>query len=412
MFHATGRPEAVVGFISAVCAAIRDLPLSRMAIEAGVLEAEAGSCDHPAMCAALTDRYGLEGLGLLGADGPGIHQITAHHVTDHLRRFVRGNAVLVLTGAPPAGLRLLLPEGRPPAPMTVRRSRRRAPGRLTYEGPMPSLSIEVASVDSTGAAVLMRILLERMTDDLRHGQGLAYEVGGSIARVDETSAVMTFWADGRDRQLDKVAHGLWEAVRALAEGGPTLEEIAHDRAGLEEFLTDSRATLGSLEGEALRLLRGHEPRTSDQVRAEHDALTPAYLQNLAVQSLTTALLQLPEDIDVDLVDLPILDREDSTHEDALVGGRTHRKRSLARAPRSLRAVVGDSGTSLQVRGGTLTVLWEDVVGLGTGPHDRVLFAADGAVLELCGKLFRGAEDLFATVESPIPKDLWFELPGD
>jgi predicted Zn-dependent peptidase len=413
MFHATGRPDAVVEFISAVCAAIRDLPLSRLAIEAGVLEAEAGSCDHPAMCAALTDRYGLEGLGLLGADGPGIHQVTSQHVTDHLRRFfVRGNAVLVLTGAPPAALRVLLPEGRPPASMTVRRSRRRPPGRLTYEGPMPSLSIEVASVDSTGAAVLMRILLERMTDDLRHGQGLAYEVAGSIARVDETSAVMTLWADGRDRQHHKVANGLWEAVRALAEGGPTLEEIAHDRAGLEEFLTDSRATLGSLEGEALRLLRGHEPRTLDEVRAEHDALTPAHLQNMAVQSLTTALLQLPEDVDVDLVDLPILDREDSTHNDLPVGGRTHRKRSLVRAPRSLRAVVGDSGASLKVHGGNLTVLWEDVVGLGTGPHDRVLFAADGAVLELCGKLFRGAEDLFATVESSIPKELWFELPRD
>lgn len=43
IFQATGRPEAVVEFISAVCAAIGDLPLSRLATEAGVLEAEGAS---------------------------------------------------------------------------------------------------------------------------------------------------------------------------------------------------------------------------------------------------------------------------------------------------------------------------------------------------------------------------------
>jgi predicted Zn-dependent peptidase len=410
IFHATGRPEAVVEFISGVCAAIADLPLSRLAIEAGVLEAEGGFHDHPAMCAAVTDRYGFEGIGLLGTDGPGIQQVTAQHVTDHLRRFfVRGNAVLVLTGPPPHGLRVLLPEGLRPAPTPVRTSRLRPPGRLTYDGPMPSLSIEVASADGIDAAALMRILVERLTDDLRHGQGLAYEVGCSGARVDEIRGVMTFWADGREGQLDKVSTGMWEAMRGLAVEGPTLGEIAHDRAGLEEFLADSRATQERLEANALRLLRGRQPHTPEEIRSGHDALTPGRLRDLAAQSLATALLQLPEEVDVDLADLPVLDGPDEKYGDAPVSGRTHRRRSLARAPRSLRAVVGDSGASLQTQGDTLTVLWDDVVGLGAGPHDRVLVAADGTVLELSSKYLRAADDLFANVESHIPKALWFEL---
>jgi hypothetical protein len=412
-FEATGRPEAIVEFISAVCAAIGDLPLSRLAIEAGVLEAEGGHHDHPAMCVALNDRYGLEGIGLPGTDGPGIQQVTAQHVTDHLRRFfVRGNAALVLTGPPPAGLRVLLPEGSPPAPMTVRHSRLRPPGRQTYDGPMPSLSIVVASADGIDASVLMRILVDRMTDDLRHSKGLAYEVDCSLARVDDTHGILTFWADGREGQLDKVATGMWEALRTLAQEGPTLEEIAHDRAGLEEFLTDSRGTQTRLEGNALRLLRGLAPLTTEEVRAEHDALTPAHLRDLAARSLTTALLQLPEDIDVDLADLPVLDGEDEKYGDAPVSGRTHRKRALALAPPSLRAVVGDSGASIQVQGDTLTVLWVDVVGLGTRPRDRELVAADGTVLELSSKYLRGADELFASIESHIPKALWFELPED
>ena len=134
----------------------------------------------------------------------------------------------------------------------------------------------------------MRVLVERMTDDLRHREGLAYEVDCSSTRIDETHGLITFWADGREGQLDKVATGLWVSVRGLAAEGPTLEEIAHDRAGLEELLADSRATQGRLEGDALRLLRGHQPRTPEEARAQHDALTPAHLQDLAAQSLTTA----------------------------------------------------------------------------------------------------------------------------
>lgn len=410
IFQATGRPEAVVEFISAVCAAITDLPLSRLATEAGVLEAEGASGDHPAMCAALNDRHGLAGIGLLGTDGPGIRQITEEHVSEHLSRcFHRGNAVLVLTGAPPAGLRVLLPHGVPPAPPAVTISRLRTPGRLTYAGPMPSLSIEVASADGADAAALLRILVERMTDDLRHREGLAYEVDGTSARVDATHGVITFWADGREGQLGKVATGLWEALRGLAEAGPTPEEIAHDRAGLEEFLDDPRTTQARLESNALSLLRGGQPRTPDDARAQHDALTPAHLQDMASRSLATALLQLPEDLEVDVADLPLLDRDDEEYGDAPVTGRTHRKRALALAPASLRAVVGDLGASLQVRGDTLTVLWDAVVGLGTGPDDRVIVAADGTVMELSGKYLKDAGELFATIEAHVPKALWFEL---
>jgi predicted Zn-dependent peptidase len=424
-FNATGRPQAVVDFIAGVCAAIADLPLGRLAVEIGVLEAEDGMADHPAMCTALNDRYGFTGIGLLGANGAGVKAITAEQVSDHLRRFfVRGNAVLVLTGPPPPGLAVSLPPGLPPEAVKVAASRQRVPGTQTYEGSMPSLSIEVARNESSegagavegdgeaAAGALMRILVERMTDSLRHRQGIAYDVDCSSAVVDSTRMLVTFWADGREGKMGKVATGIWEALQSLAQEGPSLEEIAYDRAGLDGYLEESRATLNRLEYAGMRHLRGLPARTPDESRAAHDRLTCAHLRELAAGSLATALLQLPEEVEVRLAGLPALDGDEDRYGDAPVSGRTYRRRSLSFAPLSLRAVVGDLGVSFQASGETLTVLWADVVGLGMGPTERHLIATDGAVLRLSSKEFRGGDDLFDSIDSTVARALWFKLPRE
>lgn len=78
----------------------------------------------------------------------------------------------------------------------------------------------------------------------------------------------------------------------------------------------------------------------------------------------------------------------------------------------LKAVVGDLGASLQVYGDTLTLLWEDAVGLGIAQHERLLFATERTALELHSNHFRGADDLFDTIDTTVFRTLWFELPPD
>lgn len=92
-FTATGSPEQV----------------------AGVLRAEAGMPAPPAVGALMTELYGAQGAGLSGFREPALHSITADHVRAWARtRFVRGNAALWLTGPPPPGLSLPLPDGPSP----------------------------------------------------------------------------------------------------------------------------------------------------------------------------------------------------------------------------------------------------------------------------------------------------------
>lgn len=114
-FTATGSPEQVAGFLRAICSALADLPTDGLAAEAGVLRAEAGMPAPPAVGALMTELYGAQGAGLSGFREPALHSITADHVRAWARtRFVRGNAALWLTGPPPPGVSLPLPDGPSP----------------------------------------------------------------------------------------------------------------------------------------------------------------------------------------------------------------------------------------------------------------------------------------------------------
>lgn len=147
-FHATGRPEEVTDFLARVCRALTDLPLDRVEREAGVLDAEEGTSEHPALCWALGLRYGLTGPGLLNTSGPGAGRLTETQVRDFVAtHFVRDNAVLVLTGPPPEGLSIPLPAGPRPAVSAVRASPLPLPALLRTDVPHPTLSATLPRED-------------------------------------------------------------------------------------------------------------------------------------------------------------------------------------------------------------------------------------------------------------------------
>ena len=405
-FYASGRPDSVTEFLSRICAAIVDLPVDRLATEAGVLAAEGGFVEHPALCAALGARYGLSGPGLAGSEGPGSHTLTEEHVRTHLsRHFVRRNAVLVATGEPPSDLRLHLPDGDRVIPMQAQKSKMVLPARLSWEAPMTSFSM-LAGPARSGYGALMRILVDRVTDELRHARGLAYDVDYSGVRLDEKSGLVAIWADGRDDRHATVAEGMWKELQTMVEAGPLPEELAHDRAGLEESLADSRQVVDRLQYNAWRLLSGQELERPDTVRSELAALTSEHLRELAEQALPTVLAHLPEGCAALLDGLP--DRTDDVDRDLPVNGRPFGRRLVSTAPLRLQVIAGDDGITLRLHEDISTVMWEQVVGLGIDNDARYVVSADGRTLPVFPGDLRGGADLVEMIDARVPGALWFD----
>lgn len=399
-FHATGPREAVVDFLERVCHALTDLPLDRMEREAGVLDAEEGTSEHPALCWALDRRFGRSGPGLLSSTGPGPKRITQEHVRDFVaRHFVRDNAVLVLTGPPPEGLRLSLPAGGRAPERPGKATPLPLPGLLYDEIPHPTLSFTLPREEWSGS--LVRILAERVLDDIRHQRGIAYDVDVATARLDADQTIHALFTDGHEDQAGTIASTIWSALQDLAERGPSQAELDHDRAGFAAYIEDPRASLDWLEGLAYRHLQGDPLWLREESRERFAAVSVTDVQRWARLALGTALLGVPEDVPGDLAEglpgLPDL-TEWQPASDAVVEGTRFARKLLAISPRDLAVTVGDAGISQTALGRTLTAPWDEVVGVATAPGLRLVLLESGQEFLLWQRHLKDSERLFSMVD--------------
>jgi hypothetical protein len=168
-FTASGRPDAVRDFLHDVCAAIRELPTGRLEIERRILAAEGPRVSM--LGCHLLMRYGLRGPGLAGADPPAVDQIGAAEVRGWAaRELVRSNAVLALSGPPPDGLRLELPDGPRPDRPTIE------PPPLVdavwdWHPAKRGLGLSLLVPRQPAAVVAAAVLRRRLTDEVGTGSG-------------------------------------------------------------------------------------------------------------------------------------------------------------------------------------------------------------------------------------------------
>ena len=385
-FTATGRPEAVADFLTSVCGLLVDLPVERLATEARVLAVEQESQGGSPFGELLVQRYGATGLGLLGLRDPAVGAITAEQVREHARRwFVSGNAVLVLTGPPPDGLALRLPDGPRGARAPQRRPALRLPAQTRYGGEDVAVSFELPSPPSDVAdvrMVVLRVLQARLEDRLRHRGGHSYDVDFLVGRVDNTSAHAAVFADAGRKQVAEVAEGMWEELHRLAQDGPTSEELAHDLAGHREALEDPRGVEHELLDAAKALLSDASYDEPAVRLAAQQRLTSADVASALRAGLGTLLVLVPDDAPAVLPALPELLPAGSE-----VEGTPSRRRLWSSAPRGALLVHGPAGASLRLPGvPSRTVRYDDCVGVGLldeGHACLQLVGADGTVLSLC-----------------------------
>jgi hypothetical protein len=297
-FDTVGDEQQVVDFVSGVCEALSRLDGERLDSETRVLEVEARQRGRSMAHLLYQWRYGAGGPGLWGFDEYAIHTASPSSVQLWADQVFRaGNAVLILSAAPPAGLRVPLPPGgwlpvpalAPVLPET--------PAQLLVE--RPSIG-GLAVVDRTVAAsAATQLLGRRLVERLRRDLAVSYSPAAEYDRYDAETAHVLIEADIHPDHLDAATAALHAVVEDLAVNGVTEAELAG-------YLDESRRSLVGLSTsggmayvEALAWLLSGERTPWDAHWAETEALTPADLVAPAVQMRDSMLYAVPSGSQLD-----------------------------------------------------------------------------------------------------------------
>ncbi len=408
-FTATGTPEQVRDFLELICRALGDLPLDRLRVEVDVLRTEGAAAAPPAVGTLLTERYGLTGPGLGGVREPALTSLTAEDVRDWARTwFTRGNAALWVTGPVPAGLRLPLPDGEPPARPPLWRSPVPTPA-WTETGSPGAVSLGGELPPGIAGSVTLEVLRRRVEDALRHRRGVAYAVTADRLPLDAVTRFGVLVTDVRAGQEDLVAAVLWREVQRLADEGPTADELEHERRSITDALDAPRSEAEEVVSRAESRVTGVPAYTSADLRQDVALLGIEDIRRTAGLLRDGALLGVPEPLEPAPAGIP---RAPVWSEEA-VDGRVFQRRRRRGVPKGATLVVGDDGVSAVLEQGVLTVRWADAVALvRQGPGDHLLLGRDGFSVPLSEADWRDGEQALVLVRAAVDGALQIDDDGD
>jgi len=260
VFLASGEPEEVATFLRDICSAIMALPLDRVALERQVLLAEARGHRSVFVTTLLFARYGFTGLGLMDPPEFGLRWLTGEAVIQWAAdRFTADNAALWLSGPPPPGLSLPLPKGSRwnlPEPI-IPDPNLELPAYWVREDPQTAIGWIWDRTPVT--ALAQDMLMERLTEELRHGEGLIYAPLTSSMLLTRETNHFSVGVDAAPGVSERVRDGVLRVIDDLSTAGPRPDEMAHSVelrrrvAGLDDWAA------GDLDSMATGLLLGSDP---------------------------------------------------------------------------------------------------------------------------------------------------------
>ncbi|MGJ5890585.1 M16 family metallopeptidase [Streptomyces niveiscabiei] len=397
LFHVTGTEAEVVTYLNSVCASLRELPLERLETEKEILRTEAagrgGSSQLPLW------RYGAQGYGLSSYTELGTWSLTPDAVRYWAQtRFTRDNAVLWLTGDHvPAGLDLTLPPGtRIPAPPASDA----LPVTPAYVHGDDGTVVLTAVVRRSAAAMVFADLFGRaLFHDLRQEGGYSYQADADYSVRDAAHATITAYADALPKKQDAVTGGFIDTLARLRAGTITQQELDSSRARIAKQYDDPGA--GLLPGNALSILLGRPVMSVEERRADLNAVTLADVHEVAQETWSTALMQVPGR-GVDWAGFTLAPQYSST----TVTGTTHP------SPDGVTLTIGQEGVSLSTPRGPVTVHYATCAAMTTRPDgSRTLTGHDGFSVTVEPTLYKGiTPDRIAAIDASIPSHLVVHLP--
>lgn len=411
-FDVTGSPEIVVDHLRRICESLSHLDTGPLDLERGVLVAEERTSEGPGVTAWLPASiwFGNQAYGLAG----NIQVATVHASADDVHAwraewFHRGNAALVLSGPPPEGLHLPLPEGprrRPPSPNPFGLA---TPAQTT----VPNGVIGCAFVDWTAEmACAAGTLLSRLTDRLRHLEGLVRDIGFDHQMIDERRAVLGFGTDVPDKHARRVLEAIRDELAALGATGPTDQELKADRESLAEQLNEREFAAYRAFDDAMSELTGWSSAAAQQKQVlagvDADAVAAAARELAAKLVLCAPQGRVPADLP-ELPGSPLAPVPGRELKRALVG---------STAPRGFRLVVGEEGLTSYYGSSSVPVAvvrFDDVAGVGVEHTDGQLpilhlFGLHGGMITIRPGDWRGGRNVVRELRARFAGDVCFDAP--
>lgn len=289
-FVTSGPVERTVDFLQRVCRGVSDPPAERLEDEKRVLAAEASARSRSAWRALCTARYGAAGHGLSGLPELGLHDAGIEDLQAlAAERFTRGNAVLALSGPPPAGLRLELPDG----------PRRPVPEPRPFVTDHPSwlgadvngIAVSAVLPFSTALTVLLGVADHLLHASLRDRWAVSYAPTCTAQRWTEGLAHVLLSADAPAEHRDRASREFAVVVESL--GRPQPELVERVRAGrLEELVEPGAADdrrRAALAEAATAQLHGWSPQPVDELSRRLEQVTADEVAALGRELLRSAL---------------------------------------------------------------------------------------------------------------------------
>lgn len=404
-FDVAARAEDVVSELGMICARIGRIDTREFDHERRVLAAESEKRGTPSLAQALLWRYGAQGPGLAGYSEPGLARATPEGLTALARHvFARQNAVLVLDGPVPPGLRLELPDGeRRPLPALIP-CPQPYPSAYAHFGPEVLLTAEIER--STTAIATARILGRRVTEGLRHERAVAYSPWARYERMG-TRALVSIGTDAATEHVGTAVADLLGAVSAMADQGPTSAEVEEDRAAAHQWQQDPLAAPSAIWSAAEDELFGREPLLPSALRAAVDSVDEEAVRAAARQLRSSLMLGVPVGTAHAVTTLPWLDNHRDSPE--LFAPTRHTRRRdittalLERGQEGLR--YSEGLTVLEVR-------YADLAGVLALPDGaRRLIRPDGYSVVIEPTLWNHGEQIVADIDRHVPPDRVMPQPA-
>ncbi|MGE7389714.1 M16 family metallopeptidase [Streptomyces sp. NPDC004126] len=401
-FHVTGTAADVVEYLNGVCAALRNLPLHRLATEKEILRTEAahrpkGHTDDMPLW-----RYGAQGYGLTSYGETGLHRLTPADVHDWAAtRFTAENAVLWITSdTVPEGLDLTLPTGEwRPAPQPTS-ALPATPAH--FGGPDGVLVLTSVIPRSTAGSLFADVLGKELFRELRQKGGYSYTAAADYQARDADFATVTAFADALPEKQDAMVGAFVDVLAKLRAGRIEEADLESVRTAALARFDIPEPAVAKLPSEAMDLLLRHPSLTFAEARAEIEAVTAADLQQVARALWADALVQAPGR-GVDWAGLTAA----PTQSAEVVTGR----RYSSVADRRTALLVADHGVSLSGPGNQVTVRYDACSVMHVYPDGaRHLIGHDGFTLGIEPTLFGITAAELAPLDAGVPPAAVIRMP--